>query len=272
MLFEKVVKNIFCVTYIIVSGLVVTAWPSAALAQQECNRFWGAGRFGHWIWVQGEKTNLFNGKDLNGWTNVSGDVPPTVWSVTNGMITKTVSDQKAKTEKKLTTGDLYTKEKYDNFILEFEFKISVKGNSGVKYKSWNTKGFGLGCEFQIFDDINTENKPVYRTGGLYAVYEPFPQASPIRMDGFNKGKIIVMGNHIEHWLNGELTVSVETNSCDWYCRVAQSKFADTPEFGTTQWGRILLQDHGSEVWFKNITVTPLYMVQPQRARRNACCW
>ena len=298
MSFGKVMKNLVCVTYIGVLVMALGVCPSSSQAQQ-CRSFW-RGRLcrccncytinaytesgyatcpsanctnetvamesvntGPLYWEHGEKQVLFNGKDLTGWTNVTGDAPPTVWSVKDGMITKAVSDAKVKKENKLTTGDLFAKDKYENFILEFEFKISVKGNSGVKYKSWNTKGFGLGCEFQIYDDLHGENKPVYRTAGLYAVYEPFTSAAPIRMDGFNKGKIIVMGTHIEHWLNGQMTVSVDTTSCDWHQRVAQSKFANMPEFGTTQTGRILLQDHGSEVWFKNITITPLYKFQSQ---------
>ncbi|MDD3586245.1 MAG: DUF1080 domain-containing protein [Thermoguttaceae bacterium] len=278
MLFGKVTNFLVGVTYIGVLVLGLGVCPSFSQAQQH-RGFW-RGRFDQCdnavefdccqtfrrhrakaaplYWELGEKKVLFNGKDLSGWTNVTGDAPPTVWSVKDGMISKVVSDTKAKEEKKLTTGDLFAKDKYEDFILEFEFKISVKGNSGVKYKSWNTSGYGLGCEFQIYDDLHGENKPVYRTASLYAVYEPFTSAAPIRMDGFNKGKIIVMGSHIEHWLNGQLTVSVDTTSCDWQARVAASKFADVPEFGTTQVGRIMLQDHGSEVWFKNITITPLY--------------
>ncbi|MDO4585830.1 MAG: DUF1080 domain-containing protein [Planctomycetia bacterium] len=198
----------------------------------------------------GAKVPLFNGTDLSGWTNAEGNESDN-WKAEENMIVRQKEG-----------GDLYTANQYENFILEFEFKISEKGNSGVKYRSWNPSGFGLGYEYQIFDDINIpDNPPKYRTASLYDVYVPETDVSLLKMDDFNQAKIVVMGNYIEHWLNGQRTCWAFIGSDDWNEKVAQSKFAETKEYGTTPVGRILLQDHGNQVWFRNISITELKAVQ-----------
>lgn len=205
--------------------------------------------------VDGLKTPLFNGVDLSGWTNVEGGAPGEGWKVVDGTIFREKNG-----------GDLYFDGKFENFVLEFEFKISEKGNSGVKYRSWNTKGYGLGCEYQIYDDINDKkNPPRYQTASLYDVVVPREGTSKIKMGEFNRGKIVVMGNRIEHYLNDELIVSINVGSPEWNELVGKSKFKDMKEFGTTAVGRIFLQDHGCQVWFKEIYVTemkPAYPVGP----------
>ncbi|MDO5579948.1 MAG: DUF1080 domain-containing protein [Planctomycetia bacterium] len=201
------------------------------------------------MYIHGETVSLFNGKDLAGWRNVKGDKPNPNWTVENGLLFR-----------KANGGDLYSEKKYENFILEFDVKIVKGGNSGVKYKSWNTSGFGLGCEFQVEDVPTGKTAARYRTGGLYDVYEPQTDPSVFRSGEFNHGKIIVIGNHIEHWLNGQKTVSAEIGSYDWFCRIKKSKYADVKEYGMVRYGRLLLQDHGNDVWYKNITITELQPV------------
>ncbi len=203
--------------------------------------------YSQFVYYHGPKVALFNGKDLSGWTNVAGKTDSLKWEIKDGAIY-----QKGK------AGDLYAIKKYENFILEFDFKISKNGNSGIKYKSWNTSGFGLGCEYQILDTINENNVPVkQRSGSLYDVIPTRLPQNILRSGEFNHGKIIVTGKHIEHWLNGQLAVSVEVGSPTWLDGVANSKFAQTPEFGTVKEGRIFLQDHNDEIWFKNIYITEL---------------
>lgn len=197
--------------------------------------------------VKEPTVSLFNGQDLTGWTDAKGNPASQNW---------VVQDETIYLKEK--GGDLYYERPFENFILEFEFKINHKGNSGIKYKSWNKSGFGLGCEYQMYDDITfKDNKPFYRTAGLYNVYEPMTDVNLLNMEGFNTGKIVVMGDYIEHWLNGKRSVSATVGSADWQARVAQSKFSKNPEFGTTKVGRILLQDHDCEAWFKNIKITEL---------------
>ena len=195
----------------------------------------------------GVRRALFNGEDLTGWTNVKGEAPGEGWKVEDGCIFR---------EK--NAGDLYAEGKFENFIWEFEFKLAEKGNSGVKYRSWNEDGWGMGCEYQIYDDINDpKNPPRYQTGSLYDVVVPREGSPKIKMGEFNKGKIVVLGNHIEHYLNDELVMSVDVGSKEWNEGVEKSKFKDVKEFGTTTVGRILLQDHNCQVWFKNLYITEL---------------
>lgn len=202
--------------------------------------------------ADGLKTPLFNGVDLSGWTNVEGGAPGEGWKVVDGTI-----------HREKNGGDLYFDGKFENFILEFEFKISEKGNSGVKYRSWNAKGYGLGCEYQIYDDINdAKNPPRYQTASLYDVVVPREGTSKIKMGEFNRGKIVVLGNRIEHYLNDELIVAINVGSPEWNELVGKSKFKDVKEFGTTTLGRIFLQDHGCKVWFKEIYVTKMKPAYP----------
>lgn len=199
---------------------------------------------------------MFNGKDLTGWTNIKGDKPNEGWKVEDGCIYL---------EK--NAGDLYAEGQYENFIWEFEFKLADKGNSGVKYRSWSTEGWGMGFEYQIYDDIaDSKNPPRYQTGALYDVIPPREGAPKIKMGEFNKGKIVVIGNHIEHYLNDELVMSVDVGSEAWKKGYESSKFKDVKEYAETTVGRIFLQDHNSKVWFKNLYITEL------KPATSACCW
>ncbi|MCH5373244.1 MAG: DUF1080 domain-containing protein, partial [Planctomycetes bacterium] len=74
---------------------------------------------------------------------------------------------------------------------------------------------------------------------------------------YNHSRIVVRGNHIEHWLNGERVVQAETGSDDWQARIAGSKFANVERFAQNSKGRIQIQDHGSKVWFRKILLRPL---------------
>lgn len=202
------------------------------------------------VYYAGERRSIFNGKDLDGWTNSKGELPGKGWKVEDGMIFRESG-----------SGDLYLQGEYENFVLEFEFKISKKGNSGVKYRSWAP---GLGCEYQVYDDINDpKNPPRYQTASLYDVVLPKTGTQKLKAEEFNKGKIIVMGNHIEHYLNDELIMSIDVGTEEWKKLKEASKFKDMKEFGDTTVGRIFLQDHGCQVWFKNLYITELNPVANQ---------
>ena len=157
---------------------------------------------------------------------------------------------------KIPGGDLYHRDWYRDFELSFEWKIKEKGNSGVKYRVRQYGKQMLGCEYQIQDDApNTSDRQ--STGSLYAVYEPTKNRKTNPVGSWNVSKIMVCGNKIEHWLNGEKVVDASVASWDWIKRVEGSKFRDKYSFGENREGRIFLQDHGNPVWYRNIVVVPL---------------
>jgi hypothetical protein len=201
---------------------------------------------------------LFDGSTLDGWTTEDGQRVTRGWTVEEGMIHRASEG-----------GHIVTAAEYADFVLEFEWKIAPGGNSGLKYKVTPYPGKGLlGCEYQILDDQRHKDgrRAKTSTGSLYALYEPGPNKYMHPAGQWNHSRILVWGNHIEHWLNGQLVVSAENNSCDWQCRVGASKFSDTPCFGRNRYGKIMLQDHGADVWFRNIQIGQLEPVQSSVVR------
>ena len=122
-------------------------------------------------------------------------------------------------------------------------------------------GSAIGCEFQILDDDRHPDaklgvKGNRRLGSLYDLI-PAPQDKPVDKKGWNTAVVVVKGNHVEHWLNGMKLLEYERNNAMWNALVAYSKYKDWPNFGNAAEGYILLQDHGDEVWFKNILIKEL---------------
>lgn len=190
---------------------------------------------------------LFDGKSLDNWTTLDGQPVTRGWEVVDGMI------HLKKEEKR--SGHIITRDEYGDFELTFEWKIAPGGNSGLKYRVRKYGGRLLGCEYQVLDDdkyakgrVRSKNS----AGGLYDLYEP-SDAKQLRPAGeFNSARIVVRGNRIEHWLNGQRIVEATVGDDQWNQRIAQSKFSDVEQFGRNRRGRIMLTDHGSEVWYRNI--------------------
>ena len=195
---------------------------------------------------------LFDGKTLNGWTTASGKPVTRGWTVEDGMLVRANRG-----------GAIYSKEEFGDFDLRFEWKIAPRGNSGVKYRLiFYKKGvFGrpgwLGCEYQVFDDAGRKTHPTTSAGALYGLVAPNDKKKLKPTGEFNTSRIVAHGTKIEHWLNGEKIVEIDTASDDWKQRIAKSKFGPVNGFFENPKGRIELQDHGSRVWFRSITIRDL---------------
>jgi arylsulfatase A len=187
--------------------------------------------------------NLFEGNNFSQWTKLDGQPVSKGWTITDGVVFRKGGDK-----------DIITKEKFRDFSLSFQWKISAAGNSGIKYR---TRG-NLGLEYQILDDANhRDNKiPSHRAGSLYDLV-PAPENKPIRAVGeWNRGKIVAMENVIEHWMNGKKIISVFWGTKEWQDVFGKSKYKDQKGFGSWE-GPILLQDHSDPVWFKELHISRL---------------
>jgi len=187
--------------------------------------------------------DLFNKDDFSQWTKVNGEKVDKGWSIENGIV-----------HRHAKSGNIITKEKFKDFELTFEWKISKAGNSGIKYR---TRG-SLGLEYQVLDDQkHRDNKnPTHRAGSLYELVAAQDSKTLKPVGEWNKGRIFVRGNQIEHWLNGEKVVEITWGSEDWKKRFQKSKYHKNEGFGSWE-GPILLQDHNDPVWYRNLKIQKL---------------
>jgi hypothetical protein len=202
---------------------------------------------------------LFDGKTAAGWMNAKTKTFPSGgWEIKDGMLTINPESKKQNGG----GGDIVTVDKYKNFELIIDFKYTKGANSGIKYfidtESNNGSLASIGCEYQVLDDRNHPDAKAGINGNrtLAGLYDLIPPAKKIDngFDAWNTARIVVNGNKVQHWLNGQLTVEYERGNDAWKELVAKSKFKDSPGFGEVKEGRILLQDHGNFVSFKNIKI------------------
>ncbi|MBN2634384.1 MAG: DUF1080 domain-containing protein [Bacteroidales bacterium] len=202
---------------------------------------------------------LFDGKSPNGWMNARTKAFPVGgWEVREGML---VIDPASKKEKG-GGGDIVTVDKFRNYELIIDFRYTKGANSGIKYfidtESNDGRLASIGCEYQVLDDRNHPDAKAGKDGnrtlaGLYDLITPKNKRDN-GIDKWNRATIIVNGNKVQHWLNGQMTVEYERGTQAWRDLVAGSKFKNYQGFGEVQEGRILLQDHGNLVYFKNIKI------------------
>lgn len=205
---------------------------------------------------------LWDGKTNTGWRGAKMSTFPTKgWAMEDGIL----KVKKGNGGESTNGGDIVTTRTYKNFILKVDFKITEGANSGLKYfvdPDMNKgEGSAIGCEFQILDDDKHPDaklgvKGNRKLGSLYDLI-PAPAKKPFNKKEFNTAMIIVKGNHVEHWLNGVKLIEYERNNQMWNALVAYSKYKNWPNFGNREEGNILIQDHGDEVWYKNIKIKEL---------------
>lgn len=192
---------------------------------------------------------LFDGHTTTGWRGYRMDSLPTGWQVVDGTLTRVGPG-----------GDIITTATFKNFELSLEWKIAPGGNSGIFYRAsedtdaiyWNAP------EMQVLDDSGHADghSRLTAAGSDYGLY-PSPAGVVKRAGEWNAVRIVVIGNHVEHWLNGVKVVDYELGSADWTARVQASKFAPHLRYGKNAAGHIGLQDHGDWVAYRNIKIRVL---------------
>ncbi|MEI6276756.1 MAG: DUF1080 domain-containing protein [Prolixibacteraceae bacterium] len=225
--------------------------------------------FGFAFQVQGQQTakSLTQKEMKEGWTLLFDGKNPTHWRAANaegfpvkGWVIK---------EGCLVSGgggNLVSTKEYGNFDFVWEWKMMDQGgNSGVKYFVKEDQKDALGIEYQMLDD---EGHPWMKDGRMHpndfhtvgAIYELYPtNAGKVTkpVGEWNTSRILCKGKHIEHWLNGVKVSECERGSEDFNARIAKSKFKEIPNFGLHEMGLLLLQDHGSIVWFRSMKIREL---------------
>lgn len=205
---------------------------------------------------------LWDGKTTEGWRGAKlTTFPAGGWAMENGVLRVLNSNGAESTN----GGDIVTIKKYKNFELTVDFKITDGANSGIKYfvdtELNKGEGSSIGCEFQILDDkLHPDAKLGVKgnrmLGSLYDLI-PAPTDKFFRKSDFNTARIVVKGNKVTHYLNDKITVEYERGTQMWNALVNYSKYGVWPNFGNATEGNILLQDHGNEVFFKNIKIKEL---------------
>lgn len=192
--------------------------------------------------------SLFDGKTAAAWRGYLKSELSAGWQVVDGALTRVAQG-----------GDIITKDQFDNFELELEWKLAPGGNSGiffhVKEDSALNAVYLSGPEFQVLDNEAHKDGLDARTsaGSNYALHAPARDVTK-KPGEWNQARIVVNGGHVEHWLNGVKLLEYELWSDDWAKRVAASKFKSMPEYGKAKTGHIALQDHGDWVAFRNIRI------------------
>ena len=225
---------------IVLRGLLVLAASSTPVAQDLPDPL-------NDLEVQAGWRLLFNGTDTQGWrgfTTIS--FPDRGWSVREGALVHAKGGG---------GGDIVTVGRYENFELEFEWRVTDGANSGVKYRVPPAQsGAMLGPEYQILDNGGTKESAnqKHAAGALYDVI-PAGWTPRVARGGFNRGRIVARDATIEHWVDGERLLAANLGSREWASALEDSKFAKREGFGRGS-GHIGLQDHGDEAWFRNIRI------------------
>ena len=214
-----------------------------------------------------EWINLFDGSSLDGWRAYNGDQMPPGWKIVDSVLTfntKQILEQDY--DYKGNRDIMYGDEEFENFELYLEWKIPKGGNSGIYYHI--KEGYGgfadMAPEYQLLDDANYaeihnyELKDWQLTAADYAMHVPDTTQKVLYPPGqWNSSRIIFTSNNVEHWLNDKKVLSFIPWTEQWYEKRNSGKWDNFPDYGKYKKGYIGLQDHGSNLWFRNIKIKKL---------------
>ena len=193
-------------------------------------------------------TLLFDGKTTQGWRSFGKQsFPEKGWIARDGELQL---DGRSK------AGDIVTEEKFSDFDLMWEWKLPKDANNGLKYFILEERKQAIGHEYQMLDDHGKKpNKG--STASFYEVLAPAAE-TPLKPAGeWNQSRVLVQGNHVEHWLNGKKVLEYELGSEEVLAAVQKSKFKSVEGFGKKQNGHILLTYHNDPVSDRNIKIRRL---------------
>lgn len=195
---------------------------------------------------------LFDGETSQGWRAYGKPgFPDKGWAIEDGCIRHLARGG---------GGDIITTNKFDDYEFAWEWKVNAGGNGGLKYFVIEDRPDVIGHEYQLMGeaDLTAARRDLkHATGSFYDVL-PAPTDLPLRPPGtWNESRLVVHGHKVEHWLNGRNILTYELGSDPVKAAIAKSKFRGIPRFGTKFPHHLLLQDHGGDMWFRNLKLRPL---------------
>ncbi|MDP9088358.1 MAG: DUF1080 domain-containing protein [Pseudomonadota bacterium] len=227
---------------VVLASLTGTGISGAVMAGSD-DAHGGESATGNW-------QTLFDGKLLDTFRGWRSDGMPKGWHVVGATLSKEGN-----------VDDLVTRKEFGNFELELEWKIGKAGNSGLFYRGTREYDeiYWSAPEYQLLDDANAPDgrNPLTAAASAYGLYAA--PAGVVKPFGeWNKTRIIVKGNHVEHWLNGQKVVEYDIASPDWKAKVAASKFSKYPNYGLAKAGLIGIQgDHPGSLALRHIRIREL---------------
>jgi hypothetical protein len=191
---------------------------------------------------------LFDGKTTAGWRSFKKQsFPEKGWVVEDGCLKKVANVQ---------GGDIITTNTFNDFDFRWDWRIAPRANNGIKYFITEERDAAIGHEYQMIDDSLVKDGKS-STASFYEVLAP-GDSKPLKPPGeWNHSRVLVKGNHVEHWLNGAKVLEYELGSEAVKAGVATSKFKNVKGFGEKLKGHILLTDHKDEACFRNIRILEL---------------
>ncbi len=199
---------------------------------------------------------IFDGKDLAGWHGYNGQSTQ-FWTIEDCSLKSIGTEGNYGSDLR---ADLVTDKEYENFEISIDWKASKGGNSGLMYgvvedpkyeAAWMT-----GPEYQFIDEVGFPEKleEWQKAGVDYGMHLVTGQKNLKRVGEWNNTRILVNGTHVEHWLNGGKLLEFERWNDEWNRLRASAKWKEYPDYGLAKSGHIVLQDHGSLFWFRNIKI------------------
>jgi hypothetical protein len=201
-------------------------------------------------------TLLFDGKTLDGWRGYKrADATDSRWKAIDGTLAVTKDNGRDTHGQR----DIVTTDTFEQFELVWDWRVESGGNSGLKYFILEDRDSAIGHEYQLIDDARHADAKIGAQRQTAAFYDVLPASDrPMKPAGeWNTSRVVVRGQTVEHWLNGKKVLQYELNSPALNAAIEKSKFKGIERFGKRQNGHILLQDHGDQVWFRNIKIRRL---------------
>lgn len=209
---------------------------------------------------RGPTIDLLAGGAALHWRGYRMDSLPSAWAydASTGVLTRTSYG-----------GDIVTRQAFTDFEFEVEWKVGPKGNSGIFYRATEETGviYENAAEMQILDNGGHGDgvNPLTSAGANYALDAPIRDVTK-PVGEWNSARIVVVGPHVEHWLNGVKLLEYELWTPEWTAKVAASKFNQWPAYGLARRGHIGFQEHGDIVAFRNIRIREITQSGTPNAR------